>query len=45
MIQRILRNDIDEQLFKGKAIVLMGSRQTGKTTLLRQIFENSEDVL
>lgn len=45
MIQRLLQKDIEEQLFKGKAIVLMGSRQTGKTTLLRQIFENSDDVL
>ena len=45
MIQRILHNDIESQLFKGKAVVLMGSRQTGKTTLLRQIFENSDDVL
>ena len=45
MIQRLLHKDIEYQLFKGKAIVLMGSRQTGKTTLLRQIFENSDDVL
>ena len=45
MIQRILYKDIEDQLFKGKAIVLMGSRQTGKTTLLRQIFEKSDDVL
>ena len=45
MIQRFILENIKEQLFKGKAIILMGSRQTGKTTLLRQLFGESEDVL
>lgn len=37
MIKRRLEQIILERLFKGKAILLFGPRQTGKTTLLRQI--------
>lgn len=46
MIQRQLYNEIKECLFKGKAILLFGARQVGKTTLIESIiapFEN--DVL
>ena len=32
-------------MFKGKAIVLMGSRQTGKTSLLAEIFPSEQDAL
>jgi len=46
MIQRILRQSIESRLFKGKAILLMGPRQVGKTTLVRQIASTYEnDVL
>ena len=45
MIDRILRDIIDKQLFKGKAIILLGCRQIGKTTLLRQLFSGREDVM
>ncbi|MCR5039229.1 MAG: ATP-binding protein [Bacteroidales bacterium] len=45
MIQRKLYDRIKNQLFKGKAIILIGSRQTGKTSLLQQLFENNPDVL
>lgn len=45
MIQRFLQKQLKERLHSGKAIILMGSRQVGKTTLLKSIFENSEDVL
>ena len=31
----------EEQLFKGKAIILVGPRQVGKTTLLQQLVSNS----
>jgi len=34
MIKRILQDKIDSFLFKGKAIILFGPRQTGKTTLM-----------
>jgi uncharacterized protein len=37
MISRTIQNQIKEKLFKGKAILLMGPRQVGKTTLLQEI--------
>jgi predicted AAA+ superfamily ATPase len=37
MIQRQLHNDIKQRLFKGKAILLFGARQVGKTTLIENI--------
>ncbi|MCS7036066.1 MAG: ATP-binding protein [Saprospiraceae bacterium] len=45
MIKRLLESKIRERLFKGKAIILTGPRQTGKTTLLKQIFDGMRDVL
>jgi len=37
MIKRKLQSVILDRLFKGKAIILLGPRQTGKTTLLKEI--------
>ncbi|MDR2205497.1 MAG: ATP-binding protein [Flavobacteriaceae bacterium] len=45
MIKRILEDQIKNRFFQGKAIILMGARQVGKTTLLKKITENSDDVL
>lgn len=45
MIERLLYKSIEDKLFKGKVIVLSGARQVGKTTLLKQILRNKEDVL
>ena len=46
MIRRVLDNVVRDKLFKGKAIIIMGPRQVGKTTLLKQLFAGSdEDVL
>lgn len=45
MIKRIINSKIKEQLFKGKAIILMGSRQIGKTTSLKEIFSSYDNVL
>lgn len=45
MIQRILFEKIKDQLFKGKAILLIGSRQTGKTSLLHSLFPKDDDVV
>jgi uncharacterized protein len=45
MIERILEKTIKNRLNKGKAIVLLGARQVGKTTLLKAIFAKSLDVL
>ncbi|MDR0763434.1 MAG: ATP-binding protein [Bacteroidales bacterium] len=40
MIERISYNSIKEQFFKQKAILLVGPRQTGKTTLLKRILDD-----
>lgn len=37
MIKRLLEKSIDENLFKGKTLIVLGARQVGKTTLLKQI--------
>ncbi|MDO9549295.1 MAG: ATP-binding protein, partial [Candidatus Marinimicrobia bacterium] len=39
MISRILEVKILKQLFKGKAILLLGARQVGKTTLVKKIMQ------
>ena len=39
MIQREIEKTIRHRLFKGKAIVVMGARQVGKTTLLNQLLD------
>jgi predicted AAA+ superfamily ATPase len=46
-IDRALFQPIKSRFFQGKAIILIGPRQTGKTTLLRQLVadEPAEDVL
>lgn len=44
MLKRTIHKSIEDGLFDGKAIIIMGARQTGKTTLLKQIFENYESV-
>ncbi len=52
MIPRIILADIKEDMFKGKAIIILGPRQCGKTTLLKdissgypeQIFLNCDDA-
>lgn len=46
MINRIIKKQINEALFRGKIIVLYGARQVGKTTILKQIaLENKEKSL
>ena len=37
MIVRTLQQRIEENLFKGKAIIVIGARQVGKSTLFRHI--------
>jgi predicted AAA+ superfamily ATPase len=37
MVKRLLAKSLQKRLFKGKAILLIGPRQVGKTTLVRQI--------
>ena len=45
MIQRSIEKAIQEKLFQGKAIILLGARQVGKTTLLKKIATSLQDVL
>ena len=45
MIKRKLQNIIESKLYSGKAIVLIGARQVGKTTLLKTIFNKTEDLI
>ncbi len=37
MIERVLKSKIETRMFRGKAIILIGPRQVGKTTLLRAL--------
>ncbi len=41
MINRLQQDTITSQLGKGKAIILIGPRQVGKTTLVRQLVQQS----
>jgi len=43
MINRSITKLIDEKLFKGKAIIILGARQTGKTTLLKKYQQQFHD--
>ena len=43
MIKRILENLIVKRLFRGKAIILYGPRQVGKTTLVTSLLEKREE--
>jgi len=45
MIERALKQRICDKLNQGKAILLFGPRQTGKTTLLHQILDEKQDVM
>lgn len=37
MIGRLLSGIVSEKLFKGKVVIVLGARQTGKTTLLKML--------
>jgi predicted AAA+ superfamily ATPase len=45
MINRILSDDIQKRLFTGKAIIITGPRQVGKTTLIKSLLSSFENVL
>ncbi len=45
MINRIIANAIEKVLYKKKAIVILGARQVGKTTLLKEVFKDAKDAL
>ena len=45
MITRQIENNIQSLLGGNKAIIIMGARQVGKSTLLKQMLGNRQDVL
>jgi len=45
MIKRLIEKKIIDALNKKKAAIIMGARQTGKTTLLHQLFDDKKNVL
>lgn len=45
MITRIQALEIERSFFKGKAIIVSGARQVGKTTMLENILRNYHDSL
>lgn len=45
MIRRSLEKVISEEIGKGKAIILTGARQVGKSTLLRDMFNDTDHTL
>lgn len=42
MISRILQKTVETRMFRGKAIIIVGPRQVGKTTLLRTLQTTEE---
>ena len=44
-ISRIMSDVVAKKLHSGKAIVLIGARQVGKTTLLKECLKGQENVL
>ena len=42
MITRVLEESIRNKLGQDKAIVIMGARQVGKTTLLKHLFKEKK---
>jgi len=45
LIARTLKDIVENKLDSGKAIIILGSRQTGKTSLLKSIFMGRDGVL
>ncbi|MGV8133615.1 MAG: ATP-binding protein [Mangrovibacterium sp.] len=45
MIPRLLETTIRSKLNQSKAIILVGARQVGKTTLLKSLFQDRDDTL
>ena len=42
MIERSIKEQIDSHLYKGKAVIVVGPRQVGKTTLLRMLTADTD---
>ncbi len=44
MLKRVLQNIIENRFFKGKAILIFGPRQSGKSTLVETLLEGKEHL-
>ncbi len=42
MIDRIVKKSISDRLFKGKTIIVIGARQVGKTTLIKEVLKGND---
>ena len=42
MIERSIKEQINSRLYKGKAVIIVGPRQVGKTTLLRMLVADTD---
>ena len=42
MVYRLIKEQIDKRLYRGKAIIVVGPRQVGKTTLLRMLTADTD---
>ena len=42
MVYRLIKEQIDKRLYRGKVIIVVGPRQVGKTTLLRMLTVDSD---
>ncbi len=42
MFERLIKNRIEKNINRGKAIVIVGARQVGKTTLLKELLKDKE---
>jgi len=45
MVERILEEKIRQMTGKGKAIIILGARQVGKTTVLKNMFSKNDSVM
>ncbi len=43
LIPRVLLPRLEARLFKGKAVIVLGPRQAGKTTLIRELLARTEE--
>ena len=42
MIERLLKEQINKRLYRGKVVIVVGPRQVGKTTLLRMLVDDTD---
>ncbi len=40
MINRLMKSQIEQRMFQGKAIIVLGPRQSGKTTLITDLLKD-----